>query len=236
MTCVRIDRLDLRIWIGGAAVALALHASFALRLIEWHDPIPGDEGAEPVLLELAPSSEQPQTPVSEDLAPGPLQEEAPPAAEPPKEEPQQQMEKVEPLPTIPHTEAALPKAAERPIEEPKIRHVKPPARTTSAPPRPRPSAAQISNWHRKIAIQLERHKGYPAQSQARHETGTATVAFTIDRNGRLLSSRLVHSSSFASLDAETLATVRRAAPFPPPPADMPGSHFDFRVPIRFNIR
>jgi outer membrane biosynthesis protein TonB len=30
--------------------------------------------------------------------------------------------------------------------------------------------------------------------------------------------------------------VRRAQPFPPPPADLPGAKFDFTVPVRFNIR
>ena len=39
-----------------------------------------------------------------------------------------------------------------------------------------------------------------------------------------------------ALDQETIDTVRRAQPFPPPPANMPGETFDFTVPIRFNIR
>jgi TonB family protein len=40
----------------------------------------------------------------------------------------------------------------------------------------------------------------------------------------------------ASSHAAALATVHRAAPFPPPPAGLPGARFDFTVPIRFNIR
>jgi outer membrane biosynthesis protein TonB len=31
-------------------------------------------------------------------------------------------------------------------------------------------------------------------------------------------------------------TVRRAQPFPSPPANMAGETFEFTVPIRFNIR
>jgi protein TonB len=44
----------------------------------------------------------------------------------------------------------------------------------------------------------------------------------------------VASSGSAALDAETLALVQRAQPFPPPPPDLAGS--EMTVPINFNIR
>jgi protein TonB len=51
-----------------------------------------------------------------------------------------------------------------------------------------------------------------------------------------VASRIVRTSGFAALDQETIDTVRRAQPFPPPPPNMSGETFDFTVPIRFNIR
>jgi protein TonB len=48
-----------------------------------------------------------------------------------------------------------------------------------------------------------------------------------------LSSRIVGSSGSAALDAETLALVRRAEPFPPPPPELVGS--ELTVPVSFNI-
>jgi protein TonB len=66
--------------------------------------------------------------------------------------------------------------------------------------------------------------------------GTAELAFSLNRNGKVLSSRVIRSSGVAALDQETIDTVRRAQPFPPPPPNMPGETFDFTVPIRFNIR
>ena len=236
MSAARLGRPDLRVWLAGGVLALALHASFALRLVQWHDPVPGDDGSEAVLVDLAPLMDEPQTQTQEDLAPGPLQQAAPAEPEPPKDEPQQQVEeKIEPLPTLPNTEAVLPQPKERPVEKPKPKPV-PPAPVTTAPPRPHPSAAQVSTWHRQIAIALQRHKGYPAAAQARQETGVATVSFSIDRQGRVVSARIVRSSQHAALDAETLATVHRAAPFPQPPANMPGQTFDFVVPVQFSIR
>ena len=56
-----------------------------------------------------------------------------------------------------------------------------------------------------------------------------------DRSGKVVTSRLVRTSGSAALDQETMDTVRRAQPFPSPPANMPGETFEFTVPIRFNI-
>jgi protein TonB len=135
---------------------------------------------------------------------------------------------------VPDAEVKLPEEAkppDKPKEEPS-----PPVPETTSPPRPKPSAAQIASWHRRIAQQVERHKGYPPSAQARHETGTAQLAFTLDRSGKVVASRIVRTSGFAALDQETIDTVRRAQPFPSPPPNMPGERFDFTVPIRFNIR
>jgi TonB family protein len=40
-------------------------------------------------------------------------------------------------------------------------------------------------------------------------------------------------SGYPALDRETIATVRRAQPFPPPPADLPGATFEFTLPVEF---
>jgi protein TonB len=49
--------------------------------------------------------------------------------------------------------------------------------------------------------------------------GTAGVHFSIDETGKLLDVEIVHKSGVSELDAEALAIVRRAAPFPTPPRD-----------------
>ena len=58
-------------------------------------------------------------------------------------------------------------------------------------------------------------------------------AFSIDRHGDLVSSRIVKSSGSALLDAEALDLIKRAAPLPPPPAEIADSELSFVVPIRF---
>ena len=231
-----LDRGDLVRWFASAAVVLALHAGGATALMAWRTPVEGDDGTAAIVVELAPIESDASTPSQDDIAPGPLQQEAAPAAEPQPEKPPEKAEdKVEPPPPVPEPDVVLPQETPKPEVKPQDTPT-PAAPLTTAPPRPRPSAAQIASWHRTIALQIERHKGYPPAARARHQTGVVKLSFAIDRAGRVVSSRIVQSSGVAALDQETLATVQRAQPFPPPPPNLPGENFDFTVPIRFNIR
>lgn len=102
-------------------------------------------------------------------------------------------------------------------------------------PNPRsPSALPI--WRSSVAGMLERHKRYPADAQARREQGSVQLFFSLDRKGQVAVIRIVKSSGSAALDQEAIALVRRAQPFPPPPAELSGAHVDLVVPIRFNLR
>jgi protein TonB len=227
-----VARADLSRWTFSAIVIASLHLALIVTLTRWHEPVVGNEGTEAILVDLSPFT-GPPTDNRNDLAPGPEQQPSVAAPDGPKVEAKPQ-ETIEPLPRVPDADLQLPdeiKPPDKPAEQPS-----PPAPQAASPPKPRPSAAQVASWHRKIALQVERHKGYPASARARHETGIAELAFTLDRNGKVLASRVVRSSGIPSLDQETIDTVRRAQPFPPPPANMSGETFDFTVPIRFNIR
>ena len=92
----------------------------------------------------------------------------------------------------------------------------------------------VPTWKRQVVGLLERHKRYPEGAQARNQHGNVQLAFTLDRQGRVIASRIEKSSGSTALDEATLDLVRRAQPFPPPPPEMAG--FEFSVPIRYNIR
>ena len=92
----------------------------------------------------------------------------------------------------------------------------------------------VLTWRNQIVTILEHNKRYPSQARARGEQGVTRLAFRIDGEGHLLSSRIVASSGSAALDAETLALVQRAQPYPPPPSELAGS--ELTVPVSFNIR
>ena len=247
MTAVAAGRSDLPRWLASAAVVLGLHAAGVTFVALWRAPISAGDAGAPIVVEFAPIAAAPDETV-DNLAPGPVQEKYEPPPELSVETPQEKIEKIEPPPDV-RPEVALPPepvkpAPPKPIEKPR-------APATTAPQRqPRVAAlpaapavgatsenrAAAASWHGLILAQIERHKGYPEEARAHGDKGTAQVAFTLDRQGRVLASRIVRSSGFPALDQETMATVRRAQPFPPPPADVPGATFNFSVPIRFNLR
>ncbi|ACK49794.1 TonB family protein [Methylocella silvestris BL2] len=92
------------------------------------------------------------------------------------------------------------------------------------------SAMSASNWRGLVSAALNRNKRYPPGAQG--ASGAATIAFTVDRSGRLASARLVRSSGSAALDQEAVAIAHRSSPFPPPPAEMGGA-VTLSVPINF---
>lgn len=91
------------------------------------------------------------------------------------------------------------------------------------------SAASRSSWQGALVAALNRAK------RPQSDTGSASVRFSIDRGGRLLSASLAGSAGVGSLDQEAVALVRRAS-LPPAPADVPGATFTFTIPIRFTTR
>jgi protein TonB len=91
----------------------------------------------------------------------------------------------------------------------------------------------FANYNGMVAAHLARYKQYPASARASGAQGVATVSFSIDGGGRVISARLARGSGHAAIDQEVVAMARRASPFPPPPD---GTGRNFTVPVRFNLR
>jgi protein TonB len=257
------DLADLRRWaICGAVIVLA-HGAIAAGTINWREEIEAAEPAAAIVIEFAPVPVAPPMPET-NIAPGPEQvmSEASPATPIEQvEEKQKTPEKVasrpveEPPPEIkpaPNPDVALePPRQERATQRPQ--NPRTPAPTTSAPQAlPERSAAvpaapmqgrvtpntsnAVPTWKTHILALLERHKRYPEIAQSRRQQGIAQVFFSLDRQGRVIDSRVVRSSGASVLDEEALALLRRAQPFPAPPRELPGEHVDLTVPIRFNLK
>jgi protein TonB len=202
----RQDRRELIRWLVCGAVVLFAHAGVAAALIQWREPTEeGEVGIDAIVVEYQP--ELPQI----DPTPVPVE----------KVE-----EKEEPLPEQ-QSEVMLPPKPEV-LPEPPQEEPPPP------PPQPARAVASVASWRRQIVTILEHNKRYPSEARARGEQGVTRLAFSIDAQGHLLTSRIVKSSGSAALDAETLALVQRVQPFPPPPPELAGS--EMTVPFSFNIR
>jgi protein TonB len=88
-----------------------------------------------------------------------------------------------------------------------------------------------ASWKGDLVAHLNRYKRYPAGAVS---YGTASIVFTINRSGQVLSSRLIGSSGDQALDEEAVSLPRRASPVPPPPPGMGGATITLTVPVRFN--
>jgi protein TonB len=253
---------DIRQWVLSAAIVLAAHGGIlATYFLIPDDVTQGAPQAPAIIIDMAP---EPVAPASQlDLAPGPEMVEAQPThTEPPPPEP----EVLEPLPRVDApAEVTLPiqEPKPKPIEEkppekpelakpeaPKIEMQAPAPQTTAAPrsdrqdaPTPRaPSVGSIEqraalmSWRDMVVARLQQSKRYPAAAEAKREQGTTTLSFSVDRNGKVLSSSIARSSGHPALDQEVLALVQRAQPLPAFPAAMTQSTIQLTVPIRFSLR
>ena len=234
MTARPIDTATACRWAVCGAAVLGLHLGAAATLAAWREPAAASAAAEPIIVDLAPLANV-AIDAPQDAAPGLAQppiEAPPPAPKQTEAKLEQQVEQnIEPAPSPSPAVAALPPPAPAKTEPPPAIPVAP---AVTAPPRQRAvSAAEIDAWHGSIVASIERNKSYPPSAQARGERGVAQLSFAIDREGRVVASRIVHSSGFAALDQGAIATLRRAEPFPSPPAGLPGATFAFEMPVEF---
>lgn len=248
-------------WSGSLAVVLLVHGLLVGAALWWQStspaqPVPAP--ADAVMLELAPVATAPLAAPTE-LAPGPTRQEQrkdkPKPQQPPEKQPEPEVVKPKtPPPEVqvskpqPDAELAAPLPAAPPPANPGAnanvdQTTAPPA--TQAAPDSRYAAPQTLSgnahqvtvtWQAQLLGHLQKYKRYPRAAQQRRQEGVAQVRFAVDRQGRVSGIRLARSSGHDLLDTETLATVERAAPLPPPPPEVPGDPVEVLVPVEFFLR
>ena len=206
-------------------------------------PTPLDIAPGPVMqqADASPPEPMPQQPV-EEMIPATPPQEKPDVVAPPEQ-------KLEPVPPKPEPAKIVP--VEKPVPaKPKV--VRPdarkpsdasPAPRTSAPPRaereaPLASAVNagsvasaMATYYQRVRAHLMRFHQYPAGANG--QKGVAKLSFTIGRGGQVLSSRLGGSSGVAVLDAQAMAMLRQAQPFPPVPSEITYATVPINIGVAF---
>jgi protein TonB len=197
--------------------------------------------------DASPPEPAQQQVVEEQIAPTPPQEK-PEVVAPP--------EQTQPTPPKPEPEPAkiVPDAKPVPVKPKVVRPEakKPndaaPAPRTTAPPRVErqapaasansagASASAIAAYNQRVRAHLMRFHEYPPGARAAGTRGVARLSFTLGKGGQVLASRLGGSSGHAALDAQAMAMVRRAQPFPPFPPEINQASMGFTIPVEFTIR
>lgn len=215
------------------------------------------EAAPAPTAEVVPPEPKPEPAVVEAPAP------KPPATQKPKPEPEV-VEKPKPEPEAVEKPKAEPRVVKKPRSKPKPAP-KPPAEPAAAPKAAgesqagtgepdrvardegsapgtgkkgsrKGSADSQARYYGELATWLNRHKRYPTAARRSRHTGTVRVTFTIDRNGRVLSKRIVSGSGHAALDQEVEAMLRRASPMPKIPRELGRSTLTVTLPVVFTLR
>ncbi|MDI2113238.1 energy transducer TonB [Commensalibacter nepenthis] len=97
------------------------------------------------------------------------------------------------------------------------------------------SSMSPATWQGNVLAKLERLKRYPADAQSDKQEGSATIKIAINRQGHVLSSKLVKSSGYSLLDKEAVALAYRADPLPAVPEGIKGNNVTINVPIEFHL-
>jgi protein TonB len=169
---------------------------------------------------------EPPPAAAEQAAPAP----APPAAVEPPPAPV----KASTPPPPPKTQPQRPaKPAASPQAKPQSKPA--PARPTlrGAASRPEAAEAEVDAYRASLYARIYGAVRYPESARERGVDGVAIVNFSFDATGQVTSASLARSSGDAELDADALASIRRASPLPPPPEGAPRA---YAIPLRYRLR
>jgi TonB family protein len=79
-------------------------------------------------------------------------------------------------------------------------------------------------------------KYYPRIARRRGMEGQPVIAFTLNKNGRLMKVDLARTSGYQLLDQAALEAVQQGAPYPEIPAELKIDTFQFKLPISFAFK
>lgn len=79
------------------------------------------------------------------------------------------------------------------------------------------------------------HVRYPKRALKLNQEGTVLLEVIIDRQGGLLSTKVIQSSGYSALDDAALSAVEKTAPFPALPEGIQGNQIEFTLPFTFQI-
>lgn len=244
------DVSDLRRWTFSGLAVATLYGALTASLLGWREPeeLQPAEPSGAVVVDLAPDAGAPSVTPS-DLPPGPEQTMAESRPEP---KPKPDASPPDGTPELPQAnpEAVVDSATKaQPDAEPEqqaaaatsasaaVSERVAPVAAAPTPGRPEPKNEQaVATWRSQILALIERNKRYPEAARSRHEQGITQVRFMLDRKGQVSNAEVTQSSGSSALDAEAVALLQRAQPFPAPPAAFPGQLVAVKLPIRFTVR
>jgi periplasmic protein TonB len=91
-----------------------------------------------------------------------------------------------------------------------------------------------ATWQKELAAHFNTYKRYPSDRVM--QRAEVVVGFVLDRNGHVLSTRIVKGSGDTSFDDAALAMLQRSNPVPPPPPLVADEGLTFTLPVIFHVK
>lgn len=193
-------------WAMAATVVLCAHAGAVAAYLWFRTPLPAEIGDETPIISLELTAPQ-----IDEVEQAKVREKPPP---PRQISPQAVVPVAKPPPPIERTSPAPRTTAHEAASAPRI----------------------DPSWESLLLERLQEFKSYPLAARRRNEQGVVLLAFSIDRNGHVVSRRIVKGSGHRALDDEALALLARAQPMPAFPPSITEAQLNLTVPIRFSLR
>jgi len=93
----------------------------------------------------------------------------------------------------------------------------------------------LGSYSQEIMRQVRRHQSYPQKAVIAGEEGFLIVKITIDKNGELISNKVIQRARSRSLNKGVLRIIRKSAPFPPIPKELGLAEFQIEIPMNFSL-
>jgi periplasmic protein TonB len=94
-----------------------------------------------------------------------------------------------------------------------------------------------ASYETTLVAWLQRYKRYPTIAKRRGQEDIIELEFTIDKEGNVLSHKILKASTYKSLNKAAIKMITRASPLPPVPTDIQNNktRFTFIVPVAFRL-
>ncbi|WP_343685607.1 energy transducer TonB [Asticcacaulis sp.] len=188
----------------------------------------------PAVAKTAPQAAEIQTPPS--VANKPSEKPAPVAGSTPQPSSSPTPVAAMPSPqTAPASGRIEPDAATPSAGAPSVSaSISPPA-AASAPRQSEVQGQPQAAYAARLRHHIEQFKLYPPQAKRRRIEGEVVLSFQMDRQGRVLTSRIERGSGSADIDRAALAILADAQPLPRPPDSVAGDILSLTFATRFSL-
>ena len=94
----------------------------------------------------------------------------------------------------------------------------------------------IKTYYGTLSSYLRRNYEYPRRARLAAIEGTVLIEIVVDREGKVLSTRVARSSGHEILDKAALASISKLRTVPAPPDGLAWTRRAIRVPLRYSLK